>query len=97
VLHRLSLVHRSVDVFVPDFPDFVNFMYFNQDSFGSGIYPKIFCELNCTSKGFSCNFLDLAVRQSLQGLSCDIFDKCSQPEYAVIEMIRMSMFIPISQ
>ncbi len=45
--------------------------------------------LNCTSKGFSCNFLDLTVRQSPQGLSCDIFDKCSQPEYAGIEMIRM--------
>jgi hypothetical protein len=24
-----------------------------------------------------------------QGLSCDIFDKCAQPEYAGIEMIRM--------
>jgi hypothetical protein len=41
------------------------------------------------SKGFSCNFLDLAVRQSPQGLSCDIFDKHSQPKYASIEMIRM--------
>jgi hypothetical protein len=41
------------------------------------------------SKGFYCNFLDLAVRRSLQGLSCDIFDKCSQAEYAGIEMIRM--------
>jgi hypothetical protein len=29
------------------------------------------------------------VRQSPQGLSCDIFDKRSQPEYAGIEMIRM--------
>jgi hypothetical protein len=29
------------------------------------------------------------VRQSPQGLSCDIFDKCSQPEYAGIEIIRM--------
>jgi hypothetical protein len=38
---------------------------------------------------FSCNFLDLSVRQSPQGLSCDIFDKHSQPEYAGIEMIRM--------
>jgi hypothetical protein len=38
---------------------------------------------------FSCNFLDLVVRQSPQGLSCDIFDKRSQPEYADIEMIRM--------
>jgi hypothetical protein len=37
--------------------------------------PKTFCGLNCMSKGFSCNFLDLAVRQSPQGLSRDIFDK----------------------
>jgi hypothetical protein len=51
VLHRLSLVRRFVDdLFVPDFPDFDNFMYLNQDSFGSSIYPKISCELNCTSK-----------------------------------------------
>jgi hypothetical protein len=41
------------------------------------------------SKGFSYNFLDLAVRRSPQGLSCDILDKPSQPEYAGIEMIRM--------
>jgi hypothetical protein len=67
----------------------VNFIYLNQDSFGSGIDPKTSCQLNCMSKGFSCNFLDLAVRQSPQGLSCDIFDKRSQPEYAGIEMIRM--------
>jgi hypothetical protein len=58
---------------------------------------KTSCELNCTSKGFSCNFLYLAVRQSPQGFSCDIFDKRSQPEYAGIEMIRSLMFIPISQ
>ncbi len=90
VLHSLSLGHRFVDdLFVPDFPDFENFMYLNQDSFGSGIYPKTSCELNCTYKGFSCNFLDLTVRQSPQGLSCDIFDQCSQQEYAGLEMIRM--------
>jgi hypothetical protein len=65
VLHSLSLVRRFVDdLFVPDFPDFENFMYLIQDSFGSGIYPKTSCRLNCTSKGFSCNFLDLTVRQS---------------------------------
>ncbi len=29
------------------------------------------------------------MRQSRQGLSCDIFDKRSQPEHAGIEMIRM--------
>jgi hypothetical protein len=56
VLHSLSLVHRFMDdFFVPDFPDFENFMYRNQDSFGDDIYPKAFCELNFTSKGFSCN------------------------------------------
>ncbi len=56
----------------------------NQDSFDSGIYSKTSCELNFTSKGFSCNFLNLTVSQSPQGLSCDIFDKRSQPEYAGI-------------
>jgi hypothetical protein len=41
VPHRLSMVHRFVDdLFVPDFPDFENFMYLNQSSFGSGIHPK---------------------------------------------------------
>jgi hypothetical protein len=45
--------------------------------------------LSCMSKGFSCNFLHLTVRQSPQGLSCDIFDKRSQTEYAGIEMIRI--------
>ncbi len=90
VLHRLSLVCRFVDdLFVPDFPDFENFTYLNQDSFGSSIYLKTSCELNSMCKGFSCNFLDLTVRLSPQGVSCDIFDKCSQPEYAGIEMIRM--------
>ncbi len=32
VLHRSSLVHRFVDdLFVPDFPDFENFLYLEQD------------------------------------------------------------------
>jgi hypothetical protein len=90
VLHSLSLVRRFVDdFFVPNFPDFENFMYLNQDSFGDDIYPKASCELNCTSKGFSCNLLDLTMNQSPQGLFNDIFDKRSQPEYAGIDMIRM--------
>ncbi len=90
MLHMFSMVYRLVDdLFVPNFPDFENFMYLNQGSFGSGIYPTTSCELNCMSKGFSRNFLSLAVRQSPQGLSCDIFDKCSQREYAGIEMVRM--------
>jgi hypothetical protein len=58
-------------------------------TFDSWIYPKTSCELNSTSKGFSCNFLDLTMRQSPQGLSYDIFDKHFQPQYASIEMIRM--------
>ncbi len=69
--------------------NFINLVSISLVSFGSGIYPKTSCELNCTSKGFSCNFLDLTVRKSPQGLSCDIFDKRSQPEYAGIEVIRM--------
>jgi hypothetical protein len=41
VLHSLSLVLRFVDgLFVPNFPDFENFMYLNQGSFGSGIYTQ---------------------------------------------------------
>jgi hypothetical protein len=47
----LSLVCRFVDeLFVPDFPDFENFMYLIQDSFGCGIYPKTSCESNCSLK-----------------------------------------------
>jgi hypothetical protein len=79
---RLSLVHRPVDdVFVLQFPDFESFMYLDQGSFGSSIYPKASCEtLNSTSKDFSHNFLDLDVKQTCpQGISCNIFDKCSQP------------------
>jgi hypothetical protein len=60
-------------------------MYLNHDSFGDGIYLKASCELNYMSKGFSRSLLDLTVRQSPQGLSSDIFDKRSQPEYAVID------------
>jgi len=37
-------------------------------SFHGSINPKISCELNCTSKGFSCNFLDLVGKESHQGI-----------------------------
>jgi hypothetical protein len=64
VLHRLYLVCRIVDdLFVADFLDFKNFMYLDQDSFDGGIYSKTSCELNYTSKSFSRNFLDLAMKQ----------------------------------
>jgi hypothetical protein len=48
------------------------------------------CELNCTSSGFSCNVVDLAINQSPRGVLCDIFHKHNQPpEYAGIDMICM--------
>jgi hypothetical protein len=61
-------------------------MYLEKDAFGGGICPKTSCELHCSSKGFSCSFLDLVV-QSHQGISCGIFDKRSQPEHGGINMI----------
>jgi hypothetical protein len=47
-------------------PDFQSFIYLDKDSFGGGIYPETSWDLNCASKGFSCNFLDLAVNQVLK-------------------------------
>jgi hypothetical protein len=88
VLHSLYLVRRFLDdLFVPNFLDFENFMYLYPDSFRSGIYPETSCECNCTSEGFSCNFLDLTMSQSPQSLSFGSFDKPSQ--LGLIRMIRM--------
>jgi hypothetical protein len=55
VLHRLSLAHRFV-LFVPDFPDFENFMYLDQDCFGSSIY---LCSLGINSAGHESQYLYL--------------------------------------
>jgi hypothetical protein len=66
-------------------------MYLESDSFGGGTYPKTFIELNCTSNGFSYNFLNLAVKQSPHSIFCYIFDKSFQPEYTVIDMIHMPL------
>jgi hypothetical protein len=50
VLHSEYLVRRFVDdLCVPEFLNFETLMYLHPDSFGSGIYPKTSCELNCTS------------------------------------------------
>jgi hypothetical protein len=58
------LIRRFVDnLFVPDIPDFSNFMCLDKDSIGAGIYPESFCELNCTYNGSCCNFLYLAISQ----------------------------------
>jgi hypothetical protein len=68
LLHSLYLVRRFVDdLFVLTFLDFENFMYLHPNSFGSGTYQKMSCELNCTSQGISCNFLDLTVSRNPQG------------------------------
>jgi hypothetical protein len=77
------------DLFVFDFPDFLNFMYLDQNSFGIGIYPRASCELNYMFEGFFCKFSNLVVAQSPQGLSCDIFDKCFQPKYVGTKMISI--------
>jgi len=55
-------------------------MYLDKDSYGGGIYPDMSCGLNCTADDFSCNLLDLAMKQCPLGISCDILGECSQPE-----------------
>jgi hypothetical protein len=63
-LHNIFLIRRFADnLFVPDIPDFSNFMCLDKDSIGGGIYPESFCELNCTYNGSCCNFLYLAISQ----------------------------------
>lgn len=90
LLHKLSNVRRFVDdLFVPDLPSFQDFMYLNSSSFGGGIYPKEFCELNCSSNSDCCAFLDLKIFQTPMGLEVDIYDKRLEPEYANIKIIRM--------
>ena len=72
-LHKLCNVRRFIDdLFVPDIPSFSEFMYINQSSLGGGIYPKEFCELNCTSNSACCAFLDLKIFQTPLGLEVDI-------------------------
>jgi hypothetical protein len=57
---------------------------FQKISLNFVIEKKIRDQINCTSKDISYNFLDLAKKQSFQGLSYDIFDKRSQPQYTSI-------------
>jgi hypothetical protein len=52
-------------------------------------HKSIFFEFNRTCKCFSCNFLGLAVNQSPQGISCDIFEKLST------RVCRCLVIIPI--
>eukprot|EP00249_Psilotum_nudum_P012772 c23974_g1_i1 orf=1111-1713(+) len=89
-LHKLCLVRRFIDdLFVPDIPDFSDFMYKDHNAFGGGIYPRDSCELNCTGFGESCNFLDLSISQNSLGLELDIFDKRLSDEFININIIRM--------
>lgn len=76
-------------LFVPDVPDFQDFMYKDVGVFGEGIYPRNSCELNCTSRGDSCVFLDLRISQSAIGLEVDIYAKRQQPEYSNLHIIKM--------
>ncbi len=48
-------------------PDFSNFMYLDKVSIGSCMYPKSFCDFDCTYNGFSYNLLDLAKTQDSKG------------------------------
>jgi hypothetical protein len=60
VLHGISLVQLFVDdVFVPGSPKFESFMYLDEDLFCGSIHPRclLSCVLNCSSNGFSCNFV----------------------------------------
>jgi hypothetical protein len=92
-LHKLCHIRPFVDdLFVLDIPTFQEFMYLNPDSLGGGIYPKDFCELNCTTSSNTCTFLDLKISQSRLGLEVDIYDKRLQPEYAGLKIIRMPHF-----
>ncbi len=50
---------------------------------------SISCSDNKVFEFHKAFYMDLTVSQTPQGLSCNLFDKRSQPEYAGIEMIRM--------
>jgi hypothetical protein len=50
---------------------------------------KYSCELNCTSNGFCCNFLYLAINHGHRGLLYAIFDEHTHADYADIDMINM--------
>ena len=89
-LHKLCNVRQFVDdLFVCDIPSFQEFMYMSASSLGRGIYPKEFCELNCTSNSDCCAFLDLKIFQTPMSLEVDIYDKRLEPEYANLNIIRM--------
>ena len=92
-LHKLCHIKRFVnDLFVLDILSFHELMYLNSKSLGGGIYPKYFCELNCTASSDTCAFLDLKISQSPLGLEVDIYDKRLQKEYAGLKIIRMPHF-----
>lgn len=73
-LSEIILVSQFVDdLFCPRLSKLQEFYVPGQDSFGGGVYPKTPWELDCTSNGLSCNFLDLAISKSPTGLSCDLW------------------------
>jgi hypothetical protein len=72
-------------------------MYLDQESFSSSIYSKTSCELNCTSKGFSCNFLDLVVNQVIKVYPVLSLTNIFNQSVQVLKWFTCLMFIPISQ
>jgi hypothetical protein len=92
LIQRLSLVPKLKfvnDLFVLDFLEFEGFMYLYKDNLVVTYTVKTSCEWNCTSSGFSCDFSDLTIYQSPQGLSCDIFEKFSS---LLLSFFSSSMF-----
>ncbi len=89
-LHNILLTRRFVDnLFVPDIPDFSNFMCLDKDSMDGGIYPVSFCELNCTiMAAFAISCIWQYPKDSKHWI-IDIFDKSSEPNYAGDDMIHM--------
>lgn len=76
------------DLFVLDVLDFQDFMCKDVGIFG-GLYPRNSRELNCTSRGNSCVFLNLRISQFAIGLEVDIYDKRQQPEYSNLHIIKI--------
>jgi hypothetical protein len=90
---KLSVRSFVDDLFVPDIPEFFNFMYLNRDTVCGGIYPISCCELNYTSNDSSYNSLHLAISQDIKVKHWH-FEKHSQPKYTGINMNLMSHVHP---
>jgi len=71
----------------------LSFWWFKKYLWTLWLKNKVEIELNCTSKGFSYSFLDLAKKQSFQGLFSDVFYKRSQPQYKSIKILYIILIL----